>query len=173
MKYEDFVGNPAGEMGRICAFLDETYSEDALVVEEHEKFKWKPDPHLSADIVKKTERKWQDHLSLEDAGKIEAEAAAKAGANVMTVLGAADEATIRECVEAGQHYGLGVAVDLLGVDDPVGFAKDAAALGVAWLGAPGSLFAAMDMPIPLPQIRMPLSAWPSETAVATSEANTG
>ncbi|MCK4761719.1 MAG: sulfotransferase [Candidatus Aminicenantes bacterium] len=72
VKYEDFVGNPAGEMGRICAFLDETYSEDALVVAEHEKFKWKPDPHLSADIVKKTERKWQDHLSLEDAGKIEA-----------------------------------------------------------------------------------------------------
>ena len=72
VKYEDFVGNPAGEMGRICDFLGETYSEDALVVEEHEKFNWKPDPHLSADIVKQTEKKWPEHLSLEDAEKIEA-----------------------------------------------------------------------------------------------------
>jgi 3-hexulose-6-phosphate synthase/6-phospho-3-hexuloisomerase len=68
-----------------------------------------------------------------DAGKIEAEAAAKAGANVMTVLAAAPESTIRECVEAGWHYGIDVAVDLLGVDDPVEFAKTAGDLGVAWL----------------------------------------
>jgi 3-hexulose-6-phosphate synthase/6-phospho-3-hexuloisomerase len=68
-----------------------------------------------------------------DAGKIEAEAAAAAGATVMTVLGSADESTIRECVEAGRHYGLKIAVDLLGVTEPVAFAKRAEALGVAWL----------------------------------------
>ena len=68
-----------------------------------------------------------------DAGRIEAESAAKAGANVMTVLAAAGESTIRECVEAGRHYGIDVAVDLLGVDDPVAFAKRASELGVAWL----------------------------------------
>ena len=68
-----------------------------------------------------------------DAGRVEAEAAAKAGANVMTVLGAASETTIRECVEAGRHYGIEVAVDLLGVPDPVGFARRAAELGVSWL----------------------------------------
>ena len=68
-----------------------------------------------------------------DAGRIEAEAAAKAGANVMTVLAAADEATIRECVEAGHHYGLQVAADLLGVADPVGFASLASELGLAWI----------------------------------------
>ncbi len=68
-----------------------------------------------------------------DAGRIEAEAAAKAGANIMTVLGSAPESTIRECVEAGRHYGLEIAVDLLGVDDPAGFAAKAADLGIAWL----------------------------------------
>ncbi len=68
-----------------------------------------------------------------DVGRIEAESAAKAGANVMTVLAAAGESTIRECVEAGQHYGIEVAVDLLGVDDPVAFAKRAGELGAAWL----------------------------------------
>jgi 3-hexulose-6-phosphate synthase / 6-phospho-3-hexuloisomerase len=68
-----------------------------------------------------------------DAGRIEAESAAKAGANVLTVLGAAGETTIRECVEAGQHYGLLVAVDLIGVADPISLAKRAGELGVAWL----------------------------------------
>ncbi|HAU37184.1 MAG TPA: bifunctional hexulose-6-phosphate synthase/ribonuclease regulator [Phycisphaerales bacterium] len=68
-----------------------------------------------------------------DAGRIEAEAAGKAGANVITVLGAASETTIRECVEAGRHYGIAVAVDLLGVADPPALAKRAAELGVSWL----------------------------------------
>jgi len=72
-------------------------------------------------------------LKTMDAGKIEAEAAAKAGANVMTVLAAAPDSTIRECVESGRHYGISVAVDLLGVDDPVGFAQRASELGVAWV----------------------------------------
>jgi len=68
-----------------------------------------------------------------DAGRIEAEAAAKAGANVMTVLGSASESTIRECVEAGRHYGLEVAVDLLGVGDPVALAGKLGKFGVAWV----------------------------------------
>ncbi|MDP7163367.1 MAG: orotidine 5'-phosphate decarboxylase [Phycisphaerae bacterium] len=68
-----------------------------------------------------------------DVGTIEAEAAAKAGANVMTVCAAASEWTIRECVEAGRHYDIDVSVDLLGLLDPVGFAKEAAGLGVARL----------------------------------------
>jgi 3-hexulose-6-phosphate synthase/6-phospho-3-hexuloisomerase len=68
-----------------------------------------------------------------DAGKIEAQAAANAGANVMTVLGSAPESTIRECVEVGRHYGIQVAVDLLGLADPVAFAARAEELGVSWL----------------------------------------
>lgn len=68
-----------------------------------------------------------------DAGKIEAEAAAKAGANVMTVCGTAAMSTIRECVETGRQYGIEVAVDLLEVKDPIAFAKAAGELGVSWL----------------------------------------
>ena len=68
-----------------------------------------------------------------DAGKVEAEAAAKAGANVLTVCAAAAESTIRECVEAGGHYGIEVAVDLIGIAEPVEFARRAGDLGVAWL----------------------------------------
>lgn len=69
-----------------------------------------------------------------DAGKIEATAAANAGASVMTVLGSASLSTIRECVEVGLHFGIKVAVDLLGVADPVAFARRAGDLGISWLG---------------------------------------
>ena len=64
-----------------------------------------------------------------DAGKIEAQAASTAGADMMTVLAAAPEGTIRECVEAGRHYGIKVAVDLVGVADPIAAAKRAVELG--------------------------------------------
>lgn len=64
-----------------------------------------------------------------DAGRLELEAAAKAGANWGTVLGVASDSTIRECVEAGANYGIRVLVDLLGCDDPAKRAREAAALG--------------------------------------------
>jgi len=51
-----------------------------------------------------------------DAGRIEMEGAAKAGANIAVVMAASSLSTVRECVEAGRNYGIHVAVDLLGVD---------------------------------------------------------
>ena len=64
-----------------------------------------------------------------DAGRIEMEAAAKAGANVAVVMGASSEATVRECVEAGRNYGVAVGVDLLGVEDIVAVARRCEELG--------------------------------------------
>ena len=64
-----------------------------------------------------------------DAGRLELEAAAKAGANMGTVLGVASDATIRECCEAGENYGIDILVDLLGCEDPVARAKFAASVG--------------------------------------------
>jgi len=69
-----------------------------------------------------------------DAGRIEMETAAKAGADVATVLGAASDATIRECIEAGRNYGIRVAVDLVSVPDPVARAKQAADWGASLVG---------------------------------------
>jgi 3-hexulose-6-phosphate synthase / 6-phospho-3-hexuloisomerase len=101
-----------------------------------------------------------------DAGKIEAEAAARAGANVMTVLGAADEATIRECVEAGHHYGLDVAVDLLGVANPVALAARAGELGVAWLDVHCAIDQQMQGKDPLELLRAVRDATELTLAVA-------
>ncbi|MBN2169319.1 MAG: orotidine 5'-phosphate decarboxylase, partial [Actinobacteria bacterium] len=40
-----------------------------------------------------------------DAGRTEVEYAAKAGANIIDVLGASSDATISECVDAAHNYG--------------------------------------------------------------------
>jgi len=58
-------------------------------------------------------------MKIMDAGRAEMEMAAKAGANIVVVLGVAADTTIQECIEAGRNYGARVAVDLLGVSDPV------------------------------------------------------
>ena len=52
-----------------------------------------------------------------DAGRVEMETASKAGANIAIVLGAASESTIRECIEAGNNYGIEIGVDLMCVPD--------------------------------------------------------
>ena len=58
-------------------------------------------------------------MKIMDAGRIEVEAAAKAGANVVDVLGAASDATIRECIQAAKNYGAKIVVDMISVQDPV------------------------------------------------------
>jgi 3-hexulose-6-phosphate synthase / 6-phospho-3-hexuloisomerase len=69
-----------------------------------------------------------------DAGRAEMEGAAKAGAVIGTVMAAASDATIRECVETGANYGFQVEVDLLGVKDPVARALEIEALGAHIVG---------------------------------------
>ncbi len=53
-----------------------------------------------------------------DAGWVEAEIAVKAGADMVTVLGAAGREAIEDVVEACRRLGGRVCVDLIGVDNP-------------------------------------------------------
>ena len=69
-------------------------------------------------------------MKIMDAGRTEVEIAKKAGADVVMVLAASTDATVRECVEAGAHVGVGIGCDLVGVADPVARAKQVEALGV-------------------------------------------
>lgn len=73
-------------------------------------------------------------MKVMDAGRMEVEAAAKAGAPIVHVLAAAPDATVAECVQAGREYGAQIVADLLGVADPVGRAREVAALGVDFVG---------------------------------------
>jgi 3-hexulose-6-phosphate synthase/6-phospho-3-hexuloisomerase len=68
-----------------------------------------------------------------DTGAAEVEAASKAGADVVIVLGAADDSTVREAVDAARRYGSKVMVDLLNVEDPVGRARRVEELGVDYV----------------------------------------
>jgi 3-hexulose-6-phosphate synthase / 6-phospho-3-hexuloisomerase len=72
-------------------------------------------------------------MKIMDAGRIEVESAAKAGANLVDVLGAASDATIAECVQAGKNYGAKIVVDLISVADPVARAQQVEALGADYI----------------------------------------
>jgi len=73
-------------------------------------------------------------MKVMDAGRIEVESAAKAGATIVHVLAAAPDATIAECVEAAREYGAEIVADLLGSDDPIARAQEVAKLGVDYIG---------------------------------------
>ncbi|MCI4366374.1 MAG: orotidine 5'-phosphate decarboxylase [Thermoplasmata archaeon] len=70
-------------------------------------------------------------MKIMDTGAFEVEIAAKAGADLVTVLGTADDDTIADAVRGGEKYGAEVVVDLLSVADPVTRTQRVAALGAA------------------------------------------
>jgi 3-hexulose-6-phosphate synthase/6-phospho-3-hexuloisomerase len=72
-------------------------------------------------------------MKIMDAGRIEVEAAAKAGAQIVDVLGTATDATIAECVHAAKNYGARIAVDLIAVPDPSARARRAEELGADYV----------------------------------------
>jgi len=72
-------------------------------------------------------------LKTADAGRIEMECAAKAGADMAICLGACTESTIRESIDAGRSYGILVGVDVLGVDDYVALARRCEQWGAAFI----------------------------------------
>jgi 3-hexulose-6-phosphate synthase/6-phospho-3-hexuloisomerase len=69
-----------------------------------------------------------------DAGRAEVEYAAKAGAQVVGVLGAASDATIRECVEAARNFGAEIIVDMVQVEDVVSRALAVQEMGASYVG---------------------------------------
>lgn len=57
-------------------------------------------------------------LKIMDVGRVEAELAFKAGADIVCVMGVASDPTIEECIQAARNYGGKVAVDLMNVSSP-------------------------------------------------------
>ena len=72
-------------------------------------------------------------LKTMDTGALETEMASKAGADIICVLGLADDTTILEAVRSAGKYGSRVMVDLIGVPDVVKRAQDVERLGVHFL----------------------------------------
>ncbi|MFD0044109.1 3-hexulose-6-phosphate synthase [Pseudarthrobacter scleromae] len=68
-----------------------------------------------------------------DAGELEADIAFNAGADLVSVLGSADDSTIAGAVKAAKAHNKGVVVDLIGVADKVSRAKEARVLGAQFI----------------------------------------
>jgi 3-hexulose-6-phosphate synthase/6-phospho-3-hexuloisomerase len=88
--------------------------------------------------VEKLRERFPDHpivadLKTMDGGYLEAEMMAKAGADLVVVMGRAHEATIRRVVDAGRDFGIKVMGDNLGADDRVACAAWMEELGVDFI----------------------------------------
>ena len=72
-------------------------------------------------------------LKTMDAGELEADIAFKAGADLVTVLGAAGDATIKGAIKAGKAHSKGVVVDTIGVQDRVKRAQEVTEFGAEFV----------------------------------------
>ncbi|SDP45031.1 3-hexulose-6-phosphate synthase [Mucilaginibacter sp. OK268] len=72
-------------------------------------------------------------LKTADAGELEADIAFKAGADLVTVMGAAGNATIIGAVKAAKAHNKGVVVDTIGYPDRVKRAQEVIKLGVEFV----------------------------------------
>ncbi len=91
------------------------------------------------EAIRQIKARWPERVIVADmktmdAGRAEVECAAKAGARVVGVLGAASDATIKECIEAAKNYGAEVVVDMIQVDDVVERAKAVESFGADYVG---------------------------------------
>ena len=68
-----------------------------------------------------------------DTGGFEVEIAAKAGADIITVLGLADDSTISEAVMVARKYGAEVEIDMINVPDKAKRAVEVEKLGVSYI----------------------------------------
>src|SRR5213594_3934036 len=105
-------------------------------------------------------------LKTMDTGAFEVEIAAKAGADVITVMGVTDDATILEAVKAARRYGAKIMVDLMRVADKPMRAKELEALGVDYLNMHVSIDEQMIAQSPLQELKAVAKATSLPVAVA-------
>ncbi|MGP8337018.1 MAG: 3-hexulose-6-phosphate synthase [Methanosarcinaceae archaeon] len=87
------------------------------------------------DAIRKLKMAFPDHTILADmktvdTGAMEVEMAAKAGADIVILLGSADDATILDSVRSARKYGVKLMADLLCAQDPIVRAQELEKLGI-------------------------------------------
>ena len=123
------------------------------------------------DAVRALRRNFPDSvivadLKTMDAGRVEVETAAKAGANIAGVLGVASDATIKECIEAAANYGFEIIVDMIGVEDVARRAKQAEEFGAHYVGIHTAIDEQMEGISPFDKLRKVAEAVSIPIAVA-------
>lgn len=117
------------------------------------------------DCVRKLRQKFPKHtivadLKTMDAGRIEVESAAKAGAQVVEVCGVATDETVEECIQAGRNYGVKILVDLIGIkeEEIVKRAKQVQDYGADYVGVHTAIDEQMQAKQPFQKLRKVASA---------------
>ena len=121
--------------------LDEALDTAAIAVDAGVDWLEAGTPLLLAEglrAVQGLRSRFPDHpivadLKTMDGGYLETEMMAKAGANLVVVMGRAHEATIRRVVDAGRDFGVKVMGDNLAADDRVACARRMEDLGVDFI----------------------------------------
>lgn len=91
-----------------------------------------------ADVLRELKRAFPGRVIVADmktmdVGGFEVEIAAKGGADVISVLGLADDGTVHEAVLSARQYGAKVMIDLIGVEDKVARARKVEELGASYV----------------------------------------
>jgi 3-hexulose-6-phosphate synthase len=132
---------PVVQLSLDLTSLDEALETAAVAVEAGVDWLEAGTPLLLAEGLRAVERlraRFPDHpivadLKTMDGGYLEAEMMAKAGADLVVVMGRAHEATIRRVVDAGRDFGIKVMGDNLAADDRVACAIWMERLGVDFI----------------------------------------
>jgi 3-hexulose-6-phosphate synthase len=140
----DRIGSPRYPIVQLSldlTSLDEALETAAIGVEAGVHWLEAGTPLLLAEGLRAVEAlraRFPDHpivadLKTMDGGYLEAEMMAKAGADLVVVMGRAHEATIRRVVDAGRDFGVKVMGDNLAADDRVACARWMEGLGVDFI----------------------------------------
>jgi len=105
-------------------------------------------------------------MKIMDTGRVEVETAAKAGANIVDVLGAASDATIRECIQAGKNYGAKIVVDMIAVKDVLSRARAVEEFGADYVSVHCAVDEQMEGKDPFETLRQVSQALTIPVAVA-------
>ncbi len=89
--------------------------------------------HAVREIKRKFHRITVADLKTMDVGRVEVEIAAKSGADIVTVLSLADDATISDAIKAARKYGAKVMVDLINHPEPARRAREVEKLGAEYV----------------------------------------
>lgn len=135
--------NPLYEGPRLQVAIDERYMKDALPIAEAS-YRGGADiieagtPLIKSEglkIVRELRKVCPNatilaDLKTFDTGWLETELAVENGADIVTVMGATDDYTIKDAVGAARKYGVKVMVDLMNLKDPLTRAVEVEKLGV-------------------------------------------
>jgi 3-hexulose-6-phosphate synthase/6-phospho-3-hexuloisomerase len=110
------------------------------------------------ETVRQLKRRWPSRpvvadLKVMDTGAFEVEIAAKAGADVVTVMAVTDDGTMKEAIKAARRYGAKIMADLMRVDNKPNRAKDLQEMGVDYLCMHVSIDEQMIARTPLQELR--------------------